>query len=38
MKRETELSGNDGEGELCFELQIRRHFHIIQMHLFFILF
>lgn len=40
MERGTEIFGNDGEGELCIELQIRRHLYfscVIQMHLFFIL-
>lgn len=36
----TEIFRNNGEGELCIELQIRRHLyfsHVVQMHLFFIL-
>lgn len=36
----TEILGDDEEGELCIELQVRRHLdfsYVIQMHLFFML-
>lgn len=36
----TEILGDDEEGELCIELQVRRHLdfsYVVQMHLFFML-